>query len=99
MGAVFGVGEGEHREELKRRVRSVLQPITTNRRALLFVLLRGRDTERMQRFAEARSALDEMLFAEIAARRAVPDLEERDDVFSMLLLARDEKDRKSTRLN
>jgi cytochrome P450 len=90
MGAVFGVGEGEQREELKRRVRAVLEPIGSNRRALLFMLLRGRDTDRMRRFEAARASLDAMLFEEIAARRGVPDLEAREDVFSMLLVARDE---------
>ena len=91
MGAVFGVGEGDRREELKRRVRATLQPISTNRRALRFVLLRGRDTEVMQEFAASREALDRMLFEEIATRREAPDLEERDDVLSLLLLARDEE--------
>ena len=39
----------------------------------------------------ARRAVDELLFAEIARRRADPDvLEQRDDVFSALLLAEDE---------
>ena len=37
-----------------------------------------------------RRAVDEILFAEIARRRAAPDLDQRDDVFSMLLLAEDE---------
>jgi cytochrome P450 len=44
------------------------------------------------RFAAARRAVDEVLFAEIARRRELGDeaLAERDDVFSALLLARDE---------
>jgi cytochrome P450 len=41
-------------------------------------------------FERRRAELDEMLFEEIARRREAPDLEERDDVFSMLVLARDE---------
>jgi len=44
----------------------------------------------MKRFEEQRRAVDEILFAEIARRREQPDLEERDDVFSALVLARDE---------
>ncbi len=43
-----------------------------------------------RRFAENRRAVDEILLAEIARRRDDPDLGERDDVFSALLLARDE---------
>ena len=34
--------------------------------------------------------MDELIYEQIAARRAEPDLEEREDVLSMLLLARDE---------
>ena len=34
--------------------------------------------------------MDELIYDEIARRRDAPDLEEREDVFSMLLLARDE---------
>jgi cytochrome P450 len=43
-----------------------------------------------QRFEAQRRAVDEVLFDEIARRRAEPDLAERDDVFSALLLAKDE---------
>src|SRR5206468_4315393 len=42
-------------------------------------------------FAARRRAVDELLFAEITRRRADPDLDQRDDVFSALLLARDEQ--------
>ena len=34
--------------------------------------------------------MDELIYDEIARRRDAPDLAEREDVFSMLLLARDE---------
>ena len=34
--------------------------------------------------------MDELIYEEIARRRDAPDLAEREDVFSMLLLARDE---------
>jgi cytochrome P450 len=43
-----------------------------------------------RRFTRARDASDALLHEEIAARRADPRIEERDDVLSMLLLARDE---------
>jgi cytochrome P450 family 135 len=42
------------------------------------------------RFERARLAVDAILLAEIARRRADPDLADRDDVFSALLLARDQ---------
>ena len=44
----------------------------------------------VRRFEERRRRVDELIFDEIAQRREAPDLEEREDVFSMLLLARDE---------
>src|SRR5947209_2015799 len=43
-----------------------------------------------QRFEAQRRAVDEILYDEIAHRRAEPDLAKRDDVFSALLLAEDE---------
>jgi cytochrome P450 family 135 len=42
-------------------------------------------------FSRRRALVDELIATEIAARRAEPGLDERDDVLSMLLLARDEK--------
>src|SRR5205807_2154239 len=43
------------------------------------------------RWLELRGAVDEALYGEISRRRAAPDLAERDDVLSLLLLARDEQ--------
>ncbi len=40
--------------------------------------------------------MDELIYDEIARRRDAPDLAEREDVFSMLLLARDEEGRAMT---
>jgi cytochrome P450 family 135 len=42
------------------------------------------------RFARLRARVDELVYAEIAERRRADDLEERTDVLSMLLVARDE---------
>ena len=61
--------------------------------SMLILLAGGRARRRraaMQRFEAQRRAVDELIYEEIARRREVSDLEERDDVFSMLLLARDE---------
>jgi cytochrome P450 len=46
------------------------------------------------RFEAAKRAVDEILYAEIARRREDPDLAERDDVFSALLLASDDEGRR-----
>ncbi|HTQ67394.1 MAG TPA: cytochrome P450 [Solirubrobacteraceae bacterium] len=45
------------------------------------------------RFARARREADVLLYDEISRRRSEPDLEERTDVLSLLLRARDENDR------
>ena len=93
MHAVFGVEDGPRQEELKRRVRTMLDPVG-NRAAILMMMLSGGRmgvTGRMERFARQRDAVNEMIYAEIASRRAAADLEERTDVLSMMLLARDEQ--------
>jgi cytochrome P450 len=93
MHAVFGVEEGPRQEELKRRVRTMLDPVGSRAAILLMVLSGGRlgVTGRMERFQRQRRSMDEVIYAEIARRRAATDLEERTDVLSMLLLARDEQ--------
>jgi len=93
MHAVFGVEEGTRQEELKRRIRTMLDPVG-NRAAILMMMVSGGRlgvTGRIERFQRQRRAVDEMIFAEIARRREAADLEERTDVLSMLLLAQDEE--------
>jgi cytochrome P450 family 135 len=48
------------------------------------------------RFAARKRAADKLIYEEIALRREQPDLEERDDVLSLLLRARDEDGRAMT---
>ena len=89
--AVFGVGEGQREEDLKRRLREMIEPIANRLGVIMLVLSGGRrGSGAGERFAEQRRRVDEMLYAEIERRRAEPDLAEREDVLSMLVLARDE---------
>jgi cytochrome P450 family 135 len=92
MRAVFGVEEGPFQDELKRRVRATLEPVSRRLGVLVLALSGGRfgSNRRLQAFQERRAALDEAIYAEIARRREADDLDEREDIFSMLLLARDE---------
>lgn len=91
--AVFGYAPGADEDELARRLRAMVEPLSRARGALLLnAVMRGRGQRRSALEFEARKrAVDEIVYAEIARRRADPDLEERDDVFSGLLLARDEE--------
>jgi cytochrome P450 len=93
MTAIFGVTEVERRAELKRRTRAALEPLRRRLGLLVLALTGGRfgDGGAMQRFEARKRELDELLYEEIARRRHVPDLDERDDVLSMLLQARDEE--------
>jgi len=91
MRAVFGVEEGPRQDELKRRLRQMIEPVANRFGILLMVLLpRLGNTPTARGFEERRRLVDELIYDEIARRRSAPDLEEREDVFSMLLLARDE---------
>jgi cytochrome P450 len=97
MRAVFGVEEGPRQEELKRRVRAMLDPVGTRLGILMMVVSAGRaGTARFQEFQERRRLVDELIYEEIDRRRAATDLETREDVLSMLLLAQDEHEETMT---
>jgi cytochrome P450 len=95
---VFGYESGTAEQELRRRLRAMVEPLSRPRGLMMIsALLRGRGNRRAAREFEARKhAVDELLYAEIARRREQPDLDLRDDVFSALLLAQDEQDARLT---
>ncbi|HTT30264.1 MAG TPA: cytochrome P450 [Solirubrobacteraceae bacterium] len=94
LSAVFGYEPGPEEEELRRRLRAMLEPLSRPRAMMLLAAMphvRGDRAAVTARFEVARREVDEVLYAEIARRRADPDaLEGRDDIFSALLLAEDE---------
>ncbi|MFL5886527.1 MAG: cytochrome P450 [Thermoleophilaceae bacterium] len=92
MSTIFGVYEEDRRAELKGRIRAAMDMLGQRTGVVLLVLSGGRlgDRSRMQAFEERRRRMDDFIYEEIERRRDAPDLEERDDVFSMLLQARDE---------
>jgi cytochrome P450 len=91
--AVFGYGPGTEETELRRRLRNMVAPVAQPRGMMLMTLLGrlGNRSDATRQFETARREVDEVLFAEIERRRAEPDLESRDDVFSALLVAEDEE--------
>ena len=90
MRAVFGIEDGLGKERLRVLLRTMLQQ-TTDMRQMALSLILGPDSERLQqRLDEVLGPVDEELYRVIAEHRRAPDLDERGDILSMLLLARDE---------
>ena len=88
--AVFGVTDPDRVERLRRALLAVIDTSS----ALLVVKPLRADLGRFSpggAFARRLRAADDLLFAEIAERRRQADLEERSDVLSLLLRARDEE--------
>lgn len=90
--AVFGYEPGATEEELARRLRDFIEPLTRPRNLMRMALALGRRSAQADGFQRRRQAIDEILLGEIERRRRLPEAElaERQDVFSALLLAEDE---------
>ena len=90
LSTVFGVGEGERTAALRAALRRFLD-LTTNPRVLMPVLLLGpHRATRMSWFRRRIEGVDRLIYREIAERRSSEDLEERDDILSLLVAARHE---------
>jgi len=90
LSTVFGVSGGERLAELREALREFLD-LTTDPRALLPLLIVGpRRITRFRPFRRRVERVDALIYSEIAERRRVGDLEQRDDVLSMLVAARHE---------
>ncbi|HET8814374.1 MAG TPA: cytochrome P450 [Solirubrobacterales bacterium] len=89
MRAVFGVHDEERLERFERLIDDFAHRVGV---ITSFPILR-RDVGPLSpwnRFVRSREALDEFIYEEIRLRRAEPGFEDRDDVLSLLLGARDE---------
>ncbi len=87
---VFGVHGGERMEPLRDALRDFLD-LTTNPVALLPALMVGPDRlKRIPAFRRRIGRVDELIAQEIAERRTIEDVAERDDILSMLVAARHE---------
>ncbi len=85
---VFGVSSGSRLEHLRGMLSTVLQETASPRAQLVGLATRrfgGRGP--WARFEGQLREVDDLLYAEIAEHRARPDLEDRDDILSMLMLA------------
>jgi cytochrome P450 family 135 len=87
---VFGVHGGARMEQLRVALRDLLD-LTTNPRLLAPLVLAGPSrVRRVRSFRRRIDLVDRLLYEEIAERRAAEDVEERDDILSMMIAARHE---------
>ncbi|HEV7459870.1 MAG TPA: cytochrome P450 [Solirubrobacteraceae bacterium] len=90
--AVFGVDDAARVERVAGRIRPMLE-FTSNKRDFFIAALVGPDrlsSLGWTGFPQAIGRVHEAIDEEIAQRRSDPHLDERDDILSMLLQARDE---------
>jgi cytochrome P450 len=88
--AVFGVQDGPQADRLAASVRGLMTWTTDPRRSFVFGFLGPERLMSLAGFRRQLADLDGQLLAEIARRRQAPDLGERQDILSLLLLARDQ---------
>lgn len=91
MRCVFGVHDEERLARLGSVLREMLGWVTDMRRALLFGVLGPERLMNLPAFKRQVGAVDEELATEIRQRRLAPDLDQREDILSLLLLAKDEE--------
>jgi cytochrome P450 len=85
---VFGVSSGPRLDRLRGMLSTVLQETAApGRQVLGLVLQRFGGRGMFAHFERELREVDELLLAEIAEHRERPDLEEREDILSMLMLA------------
>ena len=91
--AVFGIEQSERLERVRRELGRLLEMISDPRRAAFLIVLGPRRIRRFPPFRRAMDRVDRLLYEEIEARRAAPDLAEREDILSLLVQARHEDGR------
>jgi len=92
--AVFGV-EAERMERLRAAISGLLTPSQLPA-LLLFALRRPTGERPTGQIGRGLDHLDAVIYEELARRRGQPDLAERTDILSLLMLARDEEGRAMT---
>ena len=85
---VFGVADPERHAALRERIRVLVGYAASDETGVRYVLRRFGALRAWRAFARAHAAADELIYREIAERRARPT--GGDDVLSLLLQARDE---------
>jgi cytochrome P450 family 135 len=85
---VFGVSSGPRLDRLREMLATVLtETAAPGRQVLALAMRRFGGGGMFERFEDELREVNDLLFAEIAEHRARPDLEEREDMLSMLMRA------------
>jgi cytochrome P450 len=85
--AVFGVSEGPRLDRLRGTLGNLLVETGSPTMILRALVARRRGRDPLASVRPRLDQVDELLFAEIAEHRRRPDLEQRDDILSMLMTA------------
>jgi cytochrome P450 family 135 len=88
--AVFGLDAGPRRDEVRDRIETLLADVANPFAEFVLGLPERIRSLLMLKFRGKADRADEVLHREIALRRRDPRLEEREDILSLLLQARDE---------
>ena len=87
---VFGLREGERMSELREALRRYLNLLADPRQLLPVVLVGTERIRRLPWFRRTMDLIDRLLYEEIAERRCEEDLEQHEDILSMMVAARHE---------
>ncbi|MGA9315365.1 MAG: cytochrome P450 [Solirubrobacteraceae bacterium] len=90
MRCVFGVEEGERVGNLGEALQAMISWVTDMRRVLFFFLVGPERLNSVPAFRRQLARVDSEILGEISRRRALTDLDEREDILSMLVQATDE---------
>jgi cytochrome P450 len=90
MRTVFGVQDGQRKERLGAALSEALRWGGDPRRMAMLAALGPKRVARMKLFRRVLDPADSLVYEEIRAHREAGDLEERDDIMSLLLQARHE---------
>lgn len=89
--AVFGLTDGPRLDALRTGLRTLLEELSAPAAFATVLVLGPERAVRWPPFARLMATVDREIHAEIRARRAAGGLEEREDILSLLLQARDEE--------
>jgi cytochrome P450 family 135 len=91
MRCVFGVDESERVGQLGEALQGMISWVTDMRRVLFFFIVGPQRLNAIPAFRRQLARVDSEILAEISRRRALADLEQREDILSMLVEATDEQ--------